>query len=108
MKNEIGMAEQIFGSKYKYVNGQAAMWSRRDMWKKLMEFKTELKKKRDMDFVFSSIANELEDIQGYLRRQIMITTDKATDLEEAEAKGCNDVIHDLIDKLDKRIKCLRR
>lgn len=43
MKNEIGMAEQIFGSKYKYVNGQATMWSRRDMWKKLMEFKTELK-----------------------------------------------------------------
>lgn len=63
-------------------------------------------RKHDIDKT-NSIINVLEDIQGYLRRQIMITTDKATDLEEAEAKGCNDVIHDLIDKLDKRIKCLK-
>lgn len=41
MKNEIGMAEQIFGSKYKYVNGQATMWSRRDMWKKLYDLQKE-------------------------------------------------------------------
>lgn len=54
-----------------------------------------------------SIISELEDILRFVNRQIMITTTNATELDMAEAKGCNDVVHDVADKITGRLQVLK-
>ena len=54
-----------------------------------------------------SIISELEDILRFVRGQLMITTADSTELDNIEAKGCNDVVRDISDKIAGRIQFLK-
>ena len=51
--------------------------------------------------------SELKKIRNYVSRQYMLTIIGSNDLDEAEAKGCNDLRADVLNEIDKQIKELK-
>ena len=50
---------------------------------------------------------ELEKLKDYLSGQFMLITKSASELDRAEAKGCNDVVENIRETIDNQIKVLR-
>ena len=50
---------------------------------------------------------ELEKVKEFVSRQLFITTKDCNDLDEAEAKGCNELREETIKEIDNQIKELK-
>ena len=53
------------------------------------------------------VINELEKVKEFVSRQLFITTKDCNDLDEAEAKGCNELREETIKEIDNQIKQLK-
>ena len=53
------------------------------------------------------VINELEKVKEFVSRQLFITTKDCNDLDEAEAKGCNELREETIKEIDNQIKNLK-
>lgn len=78
--------------------------------KQLEEQNERLIKERDsandqdkIDFVIE----QLEKVKKFVIRQLFIITKDCSDLDEAEAKGCNELREEIIKEIDNQIKELR-
>ena len=50
---------------------------------------------------------QLEKVKEFVGRQVFITTKDCNDLDEAEAKGCNELREETIKEIDNQINVLR-
>ena len=53
------------------------------------------------------VIDELEKVKEFVNRQLFITTKDCNDLDEAEAKGCNELRKETIKEIDNQIKQLK-
>ena len=55
----------------------------------------------------SFAVEQLEKVKEFVSRQLFITTKDCSDLDEAEAKGCNELREETIKEIDNQIKELK-
>lgn len=63
-------------------------------------------KTKDQDKI-SFALEQLEKVKEFVSRQLFITTKDCNDLDEAEAKGCNELIEETIKEIDNQINELK-
>ena len=55
----------------------------------------------------SFAVEQLEEVKEFVSRQLFITTKDCNDLDESEAKGCNELREETLKEIDKQIKQLK-